>query len=105
ITAAAAAIRAQPDWAAAGSRLMLGDGSILAIHAAAVSGTDDTVAVIVERARPAEVSALLVAAYGLTPRQRDVLGQILLGRSMTRLARSLGISEHTAQDHRKAIYR
>jgi DNA-binding CsgD family transcriptional regulator len=45
-----------------------------------------------------------VDAYGLTRRQRDVLGHILLGSPMTRLAHVLGISEHTAQDHRKAIY-
>ena len=93
--AAAAAIRSQPNWAGASSRLMLGDGMTLAIHASAVSQGNDAVAVIVERARPAEVSAMLVDAYGLTPRQRDVLGQILLGRSMTKLAHSLGISEHT----------
>jgi DNA-binding CsgD family transcriptional regulator len=62
------------------------------------------VAVIVDRARPAEVSAMPVDAYGLTRRQRDVLGRILLGRSMTQLAHGLGISEHTVHDHRKAIY-
>src|SRR5215207_8326710 len=46
-----------------------------------------------------------VDAYGLTRRQRDVLGRrILLGRSITQLAHGLGISEHTAHDHRKAIY-
>ncbi|MGW6195071.1 helix-turn-helix transcriptional regulator [Kribbella sp. NPDC055110] len=122
VMAAAAAIRNQPDWAGARSRLMLRDGVVLTIHAAAVSQRDnatavgrgddpvdvsqgdESVAVIVERSRPAEVSAMLVDAYGLTARQRDVLGQILLGRSMTQLAHSLGISEHTAQDHRKAIY-
>jgi DNA-binding CsgD family transcriptional regulator len=48
---------------------------------------------------------MLVDAYGLTTRQRDVLRRILLGRSMTRVAHSLGISERTAQDRRKAIYR
>ncbi|WP_412543021.1 LuxR C-terminal-related transcriptional regulator [Longispora sp. K20-0274] len=104
VNAAAAAIRARPDWSGTTSRLALDDGRILSVHAAALSVRDDTVAVIVEHARPAEVSAILVDAYGLTARQRDVLGQILLGRSMTRLAHALGISEYTAQDHRKAIY-
>ncbi len=32
------------------------------------------------------------------------MGHLLLGRSITQLAHSLGISEHTAHDHRKAIY-
>jgi DNA-binding CsgD family transcriptional regulator len=105
VNATAAAIRAQPNRASASSRLILGDGRVLSIHAAAIIAANGRVAVIVDKARPAEVSAMLVDAYGLTARQRDVLGSILLGRSMTHLAHSLGISEHTAQDHRKAIYR
>lgn len=105
VNATAAAIRANPAWSGAGSRLALGDGRVLSIHAAAMTRDEGTVAVIVDRARPAEVSAMLVDAYGLTARQRDVLGRLLLGRPMTQLAHSLGISEHTAQDHRKAIYR
>jgi Bacterial regulatory proteins, luxR family len=48
---------------------------------------------------------MLVDAYGLTRRQREVLGHLLLGSPMTRLAHALGISEHTAQDHRKATLR
>jgi DNA-binding CsgD family transcriptional regulator len=47
---------------------------------------------------------MLVDAYGLTRRQREVLGLLLLARSMTQIARTLSISEHTANDHRKAIY-
>lgn len=47
---------------------------------------------------------MLVDAYGLTRRQREVLSLLLLGRSMTQIARDLGISEHTVNDHRKAIY-
>jgi DNA-binding CsgD family transcriptional regulator len=105
INATAAAVRANPGWAGAGSRLALSDGHVLSVHAAAMIGDEGTVAVIVDRARPAEVSAMLVDAYGLTARQRDVLGRLLLGRPMTQLAYSLGITENTAQDHRKAIYR
>jgi DNA-binding CsgD family transcriptional regulator len=108
VNSTAAAIRARPTWKGAASRLALRDGRILSLHAATLSPTqgtaDGAVAVIVDRARPAEVSAMLVDAYGLTRRQRDVLGRILLGRSMTQLARGLGISEHTVHDHRKAIY-
>jgi DNA-binding CsgD family transcriptional regulator len=105
VNVTAAAVRANPGWGGAGSRLALGDGRLLSIHAAAMVDDEGTVAVIVERARPAEVSAMLVDAYGLTARQRDVLGRLLLGLPMTQLADSLGISEHTANDHRKAIYR
>ncbi len=108
ITAAnaiAAAARARPDWRAVSTRLATGEGRVLSLHAATMSSSEGTVAVIVERARPAEVSAMLVDAYGLSARQRDVLGLLLLGRSMIQIAHSLGISEHTAHEHRKAIYR
>jgi DNA-binding CsgD family transcriptional regulator len=105
VQTAAAAIRERPRIAGARSRLVTEDGHVLSVHASAMARESDSVAVIVDKARPAEVSSLLVDAYGLTPRQRDVLGRILLGRSMTQVARSLGITENTAQDHRKAIYR
>lgn len=99
------AIRERPGIAGASSRVVAPDGNVLSIHASAMVGDSESVAVIVDRARPAELTSLLVDAYGLTHRQRDVLGRILLGRPMTQLAHSLGMSEHTAHDHRKAIYR
>lgn len=103
--ATAAAVRTRGDWEGATARVVLDDGGVLTLHASSTTAQDGTVAVIVDRARQVEVGAMLVDAYGLTPRQRDVLGLLLLGRSMTQIARSLDISEHTANDHRKAIYR
>jgi DNA-binding CsgD family transcriptional regulator len=100
----AAAVRERPGWEGAHSRLPLPDGRVLSLHAASMATDDGGAAVIVDRARPAEVSSLLVDAYGLTARQRQVLGLLLLGRSMSQIARALGVSEHTANDHRKAIY-
>jgi DNA-binding CsgD family transcriptional regulator len=108
INVAAAAIRRRPTSQNATSRLVLADGRVLALRAAgttdSVGEADGAAPVIVDRAIPAEVSAMIVDAYGLTRRQRQVLGHLLLGTPMTRLAHALGISEHTAQDHRKAIY-
>jgi DNA-binding CsgD family transcriptional regulator len=100
----AAAVRERPDWRGASSRLRLPDGRVLSLNASSISTGDGTVAVIIDRARPAQLSAMLIDAYGLTPRQRDVLGLLLLGRSMGQIASHLRISEHTANDHRKAIY-
>jgi DNA-binding CsgD family transcriptional regulator len=98
----AAAVCGHRDWAGATSRLVIPGARVLSLHGSQMLGED--VAVILDAARPGEVAALMVEAYGLTRRQRDVLGLLLLGRSMTRIARELGISEHTANDHRKAIY-
>ncbi len=100
----AAAVRGRPDWRGASSRLRLPDGRVLSLNASTINARDGAVAVIVDRARPAQLGAMLVDAYGLTPRQRDVLSLLLLGRSMGLIASHLGISEHTANDHRKAIY-
>lgn len=102
--AAAAAMRARSSWKAVSSRLALSDGRILSLHAANMTTEEGAIVVIVDRARPAEVSAMLVDAYGLTRRQREVLGRLLLGRSMKQVAHGMGVSEHTVQDHRKAIY-
>ncbi len=101
----ASAIRQRPDWQGATSRLTLPDARVLSLHASSISERDGAVAVIVDRARSAQLSGLLVDAYRLTPRQREVLGLLLLGRSTGEIAAHLGISEHTANDHRKAIYR
>lgn len=100
----AAAVRSNPSWEGAASRLILPGSRLLRLHASRATGPDGEVVVIVDSARPAEVSSMLVDAYGLTPRQRDVLGLLLLGRSMTQIAGALRISEHTVNDHRKAIY-
>jgi DNA-binding CsgD family transcriptional regulator len=102
--AVAAAVRGHPDWQGASSRLALPGGALLCLHAARTTEDDAGVAVIVDAARPAQVAAMLVDAYGLTPRQREVLAGLLLGRTPARLARDLGVSEHTVNDHRKAIY-
>jgi DNA-binding CsgD family transcriptional regulator len=102
--ALAAAVRSNQGWAGASSRLSLPGSRLLSLHAARAAGDDAEVVVIVDVARPAQVAAMLVDAYGLTARQREVLGLLLLGHSLQRVARELGISEHTANDHRKAIY-
>jgi DNA-binding CsgD family transcriptional regulator len=62
------------------------------------------VAVVVSPARPVEVAPLLVSAYGLTPRERDVLREVLHGRSTGEIAQALHLVPYTVQDHLKAIF-
>lgn len=102
--AVAAAVRGNRDWEGATSRLSLPGARMLSLHAARTTGDDADVAVIVDGARPSQVAAMLVDAYGLTQRQRQVLASLLLGQSPSQIARELGVSEHTVNDHRKAIY-
>lgn len=45
------------------------------------------------------------SAVSLTPRQRQVLAQLLAGASEKEVAYELGVSPHTAHEHVKAIHR
>ena len=41
----------------------------------------------------------------LTPRQREVLAGIVAGKTTRTLAQELGITMHTLESHREALYR
>jgi DNA-binding CsgD family transcriptional regulator len=64
----------------------------------------ELVAVTVETATPNEMRRLLLAAYGLSPREQDVSLEVLDGRSTDEIAARLYISPHTVQDHLKAVF-
>ena len=44
-------------------------------------------------------------AVGLTPRERDVLGEMAAGATDEGAAHALGVSVHTVQSHSKALFR
>ncbi|MFD3735912.1 LuxR C-terminal-related transcriptional regulator [Streptomyces sp. NPDC058632] len=66
--------------------------------------TSARTAVVVEQAGPAEHIALIVAAYGLTPRERDITALVLRGQSTADISRNVGLSPYTVQDHLKAVF-
>ncbi|MEU3983164.1 helix-turn-helix transcriptional regulator [Streptomyces sp. NPDC026672] len=53
---------------------------------------------------PGELAAIVLDAYGLTPREREVAQQILLGRSTAEVAGTLHITEYTVQDHLRKVF-
>jgi DNA-binding CsgD family transcriptional regulator len=60
----------------------------------------DTAAVIViEPARPRQTATSLSEAYGLSPREREVLVLVIRGEPTKRIATRLGLSAHTVQDY------
>jgi DNA-binding CsgD family transcriptional regulator len=87
------------------SRVLSRQGTWVVLHGASlVSGVSRRAAVIVEPAHPARIYPLLMSAYGLTERERDVTRLILQGSSTSEIAEQLVVSEHTVQQHLKSIF-
>jgi DNA-binding CsgD family transcriptional regulator len=87
------------------ARVLSRSGRWVVLHGAALlSGTDRRVAVIVEPAHPARITSLLMSAYELTERERDVTQLVLQGASTTDIAAELFVSPHTVQQHLKSVF-
>lgn len=80
-------------------------GRWMVLHGAAMlAGGSRRVAVIIEPAHPARITALLMAAYGLTEREQEVTRLVLHGDSTAQIAARLSISAQTVQQHLKNIF-
>jgi DNA-binding CsgD family transcriptional regulator len=87
------------------SRVRARSGVWVVLHGAVMgSGAARRIAVIVEPARGARVSGLLMSAYGLTERERDITRAVLQGASTAEIAQQLVVSAHTVQQHLKSIF-
>ena len=95
----------QPDQTAQ-VRLQAADGTWVLVHAAPLTGphVDSGYAITDQTAPAADLTGVLMPAWNLTPREREVAALIIEGRSSDDIAASLFLSPHTVRDHTKAIF-
>jgi DNA-binding CsgD family transcriptional regulator len=89
------------------ARVHLAHGAWLSLGAARMAGIgSDTadIAVTIEAASPAQRMDLFSRAYGLSPREREVLAALGRGSDTRDLASDLYVSQNTVQDHLKSIF-
>ncbi|HEU4350052.1 MAG TPA: helix-turn-helix transcriptional regulator [Actinoplanes sp.] len=87
------------------ARLRDGRGRWAVLRAGPLIGMDeDQVAVAIEPATGEQMVGLLLVAYGLSPRERDVCREVMAGYSTSEIGGHLFISANTVQDHLKSIF-
>lgn len=87
----------------AGQWLMLHGSHMINPTIGAASSAGQT-AIILEVAQSSEIAQLLMLAYDLTPREREVLQLVLKGLVAKEMAVALQVSVYTVQDYLKALF-
>jgi DNA-binding CsgD family transcriptional regulator len=98
LVAAEAGVPVGPAW----SRVHLGAGRWVTLRAERMTGAVE-LAVTIEVSTVAERREVFSLAHGLSPREREVLGQLATGADSRSMARALVLSEHTVNDHVRAV--
>ena len=89
-----------------GARLRTRSGTWLTVTGSRLAGSqvDGQMAVVLAPATPIELASLIMHAYRLTQRERQVTALILRGTSTKQIGASMRISGETVQQHLKSIF-
>jgi DNA-binding CsgD family transcriptional regulator len=81
-------------------------GTWLRLHASRLPEptSEGRIAVVVDPAEGSAAASLLLSAHGLTSREAEVARLVLRGTSTRVIADTLHITQHTVQDHLKAVF-
>ncbi len=90
------------------ARVHLQHGLWLALRAARIETDaaveDRDIAVTIEVASPHDRVAVFARAFGLTPREAELVRHLVAGADTRDVARLMYLSQHTVQDHLKSIF-
>src|SRR5205807_7582165 len=85
-------------------RLRTRDGDWVVVEEARLQGAEEGLAVTPRAALATEVVDLLWRAYGLSPRERELVALVADGLDTKAIAQRLFISGHTVQAHLQAVF-
>lgn len=74
------------------------------VTASPMEGDAGRVAIMIEPARPSDLTPILLESYDLTPREAEIVALLARGASTKEIASELSLSPHTVRDHVKSIF-
>lgn len=102
------AVEAEVDRNQPSARVHLSDGMWLTLRAARIADAQPpgqrNIAVTIEAASPVDRMSLFARSFGLSARERELVGHLMTGVDTKEVARRMFLSEHTVQDHLKSIF-
>jgi DNA-binding CsgD family transcriptional regulator/GAF domain-containing protein len=106
VAAHAIASRRERRIAAPSARLCTPMGQWLRVEATVLDSLDgaEQVAVVLESLNPRDIASLLLDAYALTRREREITELVVRGYATRQIVADLQISAYTVQDHLKSIF-
>ena len=107
LLARARAVAEGRDASPARVRLRDRNGRWLLLHASTLSSGAEPggpIAIVIEPAKSADIAPIIIEAYALSPRERDVVRAIARGATTAEIAGELFLSPHTVRDYVKTVF-